>query len=58
MDLYTSFFNGYKETSREKLLEFMRGAPDLEELKKLPEDELRYAYAERLTHSAMRDKKK
>jgi hypothetical protein len=58
MDLYTFFFNGCKETSREKLLEFMRGAPDLEELKKLPEDELRYAYAERLTHSAMRDKKK
>ena len=58
MDLYAFFLNGYKETSREKLLEFMHGAPDLEELKKLPEDELRYTYAERLTYWAMRDKKK
>lgn len=58
MDLYDFFINGYKETPREKLLEFMGSAPDIEELKKLPEDELRYAYAERLTHWAMKDRKK
>ena len=58
MDLYTFFIDGYKETSREKLLEFMAGAPDIEELKELSEDELRYTYAERLTHWAIRDRKK
>jgi hypothetical protein len=58
MDLYTFFIESYKETSREKLLEFMGGAPDIEELKKLSEDELRYTYAERLTHYAMQDRKK
>lgn len=58
IDLYTFFLNGYKGTQREKLLEFMQGAPDFEELKKLPEDELRYRYVERLTYLAMRDMKK
>lgn len=58
MDLYDFFYDSYKDTPREKLLEFMDGAPDIEELKELPEDELRYAYAERLTHWAMRDREK
>ena len=31
--------------------------PDIEELKKLPDDELLFVYAERLTHWAMRDRK-
>jgi len=47
----------YKETPRERLLEFMDGAPDVEELKKLSEDELRYAYAERLTRGAIQKRK-
>lgn len=58
MDLYDFFYDSYKETPREKLLEFMDGASDMEELMKLPDDELRYAYAERLTHWTMRDRKK
>lgn len=58
MDLYQFFIDGYKETPRERLLEFMASAPDIEELKKLPDDELRYVYAERLTHWAMRDRQK
>jgi len=57
VDLYEFFVNGYKETPREKLLEFMNGAPDIEELRKLPDDELLFVYAERLTHGAMRGRK-
>lgn len=52
LDLYEFFLNGYKETPRETLLEFMKNAPDIDELKKLPDDELRYRYAEGLTWSA------
>lgn len=54
MELYEFFINGYKDTPREKLLEFMHGAPDFEELKKLPCDELLFVYAEGLTNAAMR----
>jgi hypothetical protein len=57
IDLYEFFINGYKKTSREKLLEFMNNAPDIEDLKKLSDDELLFVYAERLTHHAMRDRK-
>ena len=57
MDLYEFFINGYKDTPREKLLEFMNSSPDIEELKKLPDDELLFVYVERLTHGAMRDRK-
>jgi ubiquinone biosynthesis protein Coq4 len=52
VDFYEFLFNSYKETPREKLLEFMNGAPDIEDLKKLPDDELRFVYAELLTHGA------
>lgn len=58
MDLYEFFYNGYKETPRKKLLEFMNDAPDIEELKTLTEEELRYTYAERLTHWAIRDRER
>jgi len=58
MDLYEFFINSYKETPRGKLIELMNGAPDIKELKKLPDDELLYVYAELLTHGAMRDRKK
>lgn len=54
LDLYEFFINSYKKTPREKLLGFIHGAPDIEELKKLPDDELLLVYAERLTHGAMR----
>ena len=57
VDFYEFLFNSYKETPREKLLEFMNGAPDIEDLKKLPDDELRFVYAELLTHGATRRRK-
>jgi len=58
VDFYKFIINSYKDTSREKLLEFMINAPDIETLKKLSDDELLFAYAERLTHGAMRDRAK
>jgi hypothetical protein len=57
IDLYEFFLNGYRDTPRVKLLEFMTDAPDIEELKKLAKDELLFVYAERLTHVTMRDRK-
>ena len=56
MDLYEFFINSYKETPREKLLEFMNDAPDVDELKKLSDNELLFVYAERLTQGLMRDR--
>ena len=53
MDLFDFFLEGYRDTPRLKLLEFMRDAPDLDELRQLPVDELRLVYADRLTRSAM-----
>lgn len=57
VDLYEFFIENYKKTPREKLLEFMNSAPDIEALMKLTDDELRFVYAERLTRGAMRDRK-
>lgn len=56
MDLYEFFIDVYKHTPREKLLEFMNISHNIEELKKLPNEELLFVYAERLTHGAMRDR--
>lgn len=59
MDMYSFFLNGYKDTPRSKLLELMKDSTDIEELTKMPDDELRYRYAEGLTRSlvAMSEKK-
>ena len=56
MDLFYFFLDGYKETPKEKLLEFMNASNNFEDLKKLPVEELRLIYAERITHSAMAQK--
>ncbi len=58
IDLYAFFLNAHKVTPREKLLEFMGSSSDIDELKRLPEYDLRYAYAERLTRWATKDMKK
>jgi hypothetical protein len=57
MDLYEFFLSGYKNTPREKLIEFMNNSPDIIELKKMSDDELLYTYAERLTHGAISKRK-
>lgn len=56
LELYDLFYESYKKTPKEKLLDFMKNAPDIEELKKLNEEELRVRYCEGLVYSAMRDK--
>ena len=56
MDLFYFFLDGYKETSRAKLLEFMKVANDFEDLEKLPVEELRLIYAQQLTYSVMAQK--
>ena len=53
MDLFDFFLNSYKETPRLRLLELMKGAPDLDRLEQLPVDELRLEYAERTTRAAI-----
>jgi hypothetical protein len=49
LDLYDFFHNSYKDTPREKLLEFMSGAPDAAALSALDQPALAKLYAERCT---------
>lgn len=58
LELYDFFCNGYRETPREKLLEFLAGAADIAELWKLSQPELVKIYAERCTNSALADQGK
>jgi hypothetical protein len=52
-ELFMFFYNGYKETPRERILELLRIAPDIEKLQDLPTEDLRLIYAERITHAAL-----
>jgi hypothetical protein len=54
MDLYDFFFMGYGKTSKERLLELMKGALDHERLKELPQSELAMTFCERLVYDLMR----
>ena len=47
LDLYAFIYESYKNTPREKILEWFAKSPDIEALAKLPIEDLRYAYAER-----------
>lgn len=58
MELYDFFYQSYKDTPKDKLLEFMKDAPNLEELKKLPVHELVYRYAEGMTWAVINKRKK
>lgn len=49
LELYDFFLKGYRETSRERLLELMAGAPDIDALKELSREQLLSKYAERNT---------
>jgi hypothetical protein len=53
VDLYDFFFSTYSKSSREKLLEFLAGAPDIESLKTLSQPELARTYAERCVQSML-----
>jgi len=52
-DLYAFIYESYKNTPREKILEWLAKSPDIETLAKLPIDELRYAYVERTVIGAI-----
>jgi hypothetical protein len=54
IDLYDFFFSTYQHTRKERLLEFLAGAPDLEHLKKLSQEELAKHYCEWLTYGALK----
>jgi len=51
VDLYDFFYASYRDTPRERLLEFLSTAPDLEDLKKLSQPELARILAERYAYS-------
>ena len=50
--LYDFFLETYQHTTKGKLLDFMKGAPDFEALSKLDQPALASLYAERLTSAA------
>jgi SEC-C motif-containing protein len=46
------FYETYKDTPRDKLLEWMSGAPDIEQLRTLPQEDLAIIICERWAYSA------
>ncbi len=53
VDLYDFVFSAYSRSPREKLLEFLAGAPDIEHLKTLSQPELARTYSERCVQSML-----
>jgi SEC-C motif len=50
IDWYDFFFESYRNTPKDRLLEFMKDASDIDALKVLSQDELAQAYCERLAY--------
>lgn len=50
MEMYDFFFNSYRDTPKERLLEFMAGAADYSELANLDQTKLASIYAERCVY--------
>jgi hypothetical protein len=57
LELAKFFYESYQHTAREKLLEWMRGAPDYEELSKLSQKDLAIVYCERTAWASETNKK-
>jgi hypothetical protein len=53
LELYDFFLEGFQETPVAAILERLATAPDIEELKRLPVEQLRSIYAERTTLGAL-----
>jgi hypothetical protein len=53
LDLFDFFYTSYRETPRERLLEFLATAPDVEELEKLSQPELAKTLAERYVYGTL-----
>ncbi len=56
LDLYDFFYNSYRQTPRERLLELLAGARDIGELQQLGQPALASIYAERCVNSVMAQK--
>lgn len=56
LDLYDFFHSSYRQTPRERLLEFMAGATDIAALSQLEQPALASIYAERCVNAVMADK--
>lgn len=57
-EFFEWILDSYKNTPKEKLIEFMKDAPDIEELRQLSQEELALEYCERITISAMNQQQK
>jgi hypothetical protein len=55
LELFDFLYATYGQSSREKLLEFMAGSPDIEELKTLDTNELAIRYCEGLVYATIAD---
>jgi hypothetical protein len=55
LEFYDFIYNSYRETPRDKLLDFLKDYPNHDELKKMTTEELRVMFCENCVHSAMRD---
>ena len=53
LDLFEFFYKAYEKAPRERILGFLEAAPDFEELKHLPTNELLLVMCERWVASAM-----
>jgi hypothetical protein len=51
LDMFDFYFEAYRNTPKEKLLEFLNNHPDLERLKQESQKELAITYCERLVYS-------
>ena len=56
LDLFDFFFETYEHATKEKLLEFLKEHPDIEQLKRLGQEELAITFCERSVYAAMRKK--
>ena len=54
IEMFEFMYGSYKTTPREKILDWMKGAPDIDELARLPDEDLRLVYIERCVASVMK----
>lgn len=53
LDLFEFFYNNYKNTPKERMLEFLKTARDFDALSRLPTDELLLVFCDRHVRAAM-----
>ena len=58
IELFDFFYESYKDTPKERLLEFIKDAPDLEEFKRLSQKDLSEAVCERWVYNVIQKEEK